>query len=337
MADNNSNDIILQEKFRNPITGNWDWAAPIKIQRDGTILLDGKLIAENAVGTNNIQKGAVTNAKLGENAVETNNIKDGAVSDGKLGQGAVGRDNIQNGAIQLRHFDSSGKWKIPAILLDDASNILKAASSDDDNNVRAVSSETIRRNAITHSKLFGSDIDLEGIGIDDQPPVWGENIKEESIQFVHIYNPYKCTKISKDWRPIDGDAHIAKRSIPLNKLSEPIYTLKDEGNDNYTLNLYHVNGDVVKYNNGSSDAWDAKWEQANRDKDDQDLSQPERDNAVATIAAINRWRRNDGKGYYINIYDPDDKNNNNEIWSWDYSIQEEIEKGIEEPSSSSSS
>jgi len=307
---NNSTDFVLQEKFRNPtpedtrIEDNWKWkwATPIKIQRDGTIHLNGLLDTENAVSTKNLKDGAVT----------TNKIDDGAVTEDKIDDGAVSKDKIADKAVTLEKLNEN--IKIPRGYLDIGS-ILQESSDDPENKIRPITANTIRKGAIVHSKLFNSG-NAEGIGIDDQPPVWGENIKDQAITFNHMSNPHGAKPVNEEGKyPISGIAHIQKRSIPLNRLSEPIFTLQktDTENDEYTLNLYHINGDALFDGAPTIESWRKEVRKCDTIINAAQ-SQVEVDSAIQEKQKYERWIANADNAYYIDIYDTD--------FNWDTTFYE---------------
>lgn len=208
MAEND-NDIILQQKIRNPIpvnergNWNWEWATPIQIHRDGSVYLNGTL-NEFSVETDNLIDRAVTDEKIAygsikgaagkdtsnENVQVESHIAEKTINGWNIADNAITTEKILDEAITLTKLSKDMKITSNYINITD---IFGASTADPNNEVRAVTRETIRKGAITHSKLFNPmNIDqasnAEDGEVDNLPPVWGENIKDEAIEPRHIGN-----------------------------------------------------------------------------------------------------------------------------------------------------
>lgn len=340
----NSNDIILQTKFRNPIPKNergeydWDWSwAPITITRNGGITLEGYLNTRNAVSKDNIEDSAITENKIDhwsirgvadpknmtdqekqDPLIKKSQIKKGTITDWniadktitgeKIAGNTITGEKIAGNTITLSNF--SENMRIPANYIDVGTILPSYDEVIEDETERPISKGMIQSEAIVHSKLYNSKD--KTAAADSKPPVWGENIKDESIEFNHVKNPndYEPTIEDEMKYPINGKAHIQKRSIPLNRLSEPIYMLEENNGSNhtdFTLILYPVNGYVEShFNKYEGDSTVESWREIIADRKQMQIRDKDNPAAVESyqrkIDEFQRYVDNAEKGYYINIY-----------------------------------
>ena len=341
----NSSDIILQTKFRNPIAEdgrgeyNWEWSnAPITITRKGDIRLTGYLNTQDAVDKDNIKENAVTENKIDHwsirgvadpEAPTNEDEQDDLIKKSQIKKGTITDWNIANNTITLNKLNKNIKITADYI---DVGTILPSYTDVEDESKRPIKKGMIQSEAIVHSKLYKSKDKTEAA--DSEPPVWGENIKDESIEFNHMKNPNDYEPVIEDEMkyPVNGKAHIQKRSIPLNRLSEPIYTLEQNTADtnDYFLILYPINGGAKRYyGNQSIIAWEAEisFNERRRQQAISDGNPSLAKEYKKLIEQCEEYIRNAEKGYYIktfkDTYNPNTFNWDSTFYEDDSSEQEE--------------